>query len=210
MAAALTYMGSGHYNWGGEDNGLLDYDWSVSHHGFELYLPDGIQIFNLVFGVDGSIDEDKWFGPFDNSTHDICWHFHGHQNSWKDWKNQQWANCGIASTCPFSTSIKYLMYFIQRPRPNHGRYYQVIREVNGPVLRKLSIRDIGIRVLDIGIRDTGTKSRMVPILSGFRKLDFRKLEFEKQQGFGNWVIREIPVRKIDTQAINFREKRIKE
>ncbi|CAB4378618.1 unnamed protein product [Rhizophagus irregularis] len=83
MAAALTYMGSGHYNWGGEDNGLLDYDWSVSHHGFELYLPDGIQIFNLVFGVDGSIDEDKWFGPFDNSTHDICWHFHGHQNSWK-------------------------------------------------------------------------------------------------------------------------------
>ncbi|CAB4426385.1 unnamed protein product [Rhizophagus irregularis] len=82
MAAALTYMGSGRYNWGGDDNGLIDYNWSVSHHGFELSIPDDMITFNLVFGVADSIKEDKWYGPFDN-TQDICWHYHGHQNNWK-------------------------------------------------------------------------------------------------------------------------------
>ncbi|CAB4426384.1 unnamed protein product [Rhizophagus irregularis] len=82
--AALTYMGSGHYNWGEKekDDGLIDYDELYSHYFFELAIPDDVKTFNLVFGVPESLTEDKWYGPFDN-TQDICWHYHGHQNSWK-------------------------------------------------------------------------------------------------------------------------------
>ncbi|POG82317.1 hypothetical protein GLOIN_2v1834409 [Rhizophagus irregularis DAOM 181602=DAOM 197198] len=64
MVAALDYMSDGNYEWG------------------ELTIPDDVKTFNLVFGVAHSLKVDKWRGPFDN-TQDICWHYHGHLNSWK-------------------------------------------------------------------------------------------------------------------------------
>ncbi|PKC13198.1 hypothetical protein RhiirA5_372451 [Rhizophagus irregularis] len=82
MVAALDYMSDGNYEWGDEDDGLIDDGISVSHHSFELTIPDDVKTFNLVFGVAHSLKVDKWRGPFDN-TQDICWHYHGHLNSWK-------------------------------------------------------------------------------------------------------------------------------
>ncbi|GBC09014.1 hypothetical protein RclHR1_08540013 [Rhizophagus clarus] len=56
-------------------------DWSVSHNGFHVDVPDNYPTFYLFFDVIVSTQDTKERGPFDNNQ-DSCWHFHGHLDSW--------------------------------------------------------------------------------------------------------------------------------
>lgn len=80
--AASKVAGSGWYDWSHPDENQISQGSSVSHAGFSLWVPNEINQYWLVLGVQGSLEYDKWRGPFGN-TQDICWHFHGHLESWE-------------------------------------------------------------------------------------------------------------------------------
>ena len=67
------------FNW--QINDSWAQDSSRAHAGFSLSVPDNLNTYWLVFAVGLSTEQYKWRGPFTNNQ-DICWHFHGHIDSW--------------------------------------------------------------------------------------------------------------------------------
>ncbi|CAI2190145.1 4386_t:CDS:2 [Funneliformis geosporum] len=76
-AATETNEGSG-FSWYGP---YIDMHSENAHKGYSLYIPDNKATFWLVFGVSGSLQENKWRGPFNNDG-DKCWHYHGTIDGW--------------------------------------------------------------------------------------------------------------------------------
>lgn len=64
-----------------EDGKKITSNWSISHKGFHLTIPDDISSYYLHFGLI-SFEEVKTRGPFTNDQ-DACWHFHGNVFKWK-------------------------------------------------------------------------------------------------------------------------------
>lgn len=55
----------------------------IAHQGYNLDInAERYNVFYLRFDVVGSFEKDKVRGPFNNVGEDICWHFHGHIESW--------------------------------------------------------------------------------------------------------------------------------
>ncbi|CAG8747872.1 103_t:CDS:1, partial [Gigaspora rosea] len=79
---AATDNKEDHFSW--VYNNAFAQKSSVAHTGFTLHVPEDVESYWIIFGVDVSTEQDKWRGPF-NNTQDICWHFHGNVDDWKIW-----------------------------------------------------------------------------------------------------------------------------
>ncbi|CAB4484357.1 unnamed protein product [Rhizophagus irregularis] len=64
-----------------EDGKKITSNWSFSHKGFHLTIPDDTGTYYLHFGLI-SFEDIKIRGPFTNDQ-DACWHFHGNVFKWE-------------------------------------------------------------------------------------------------------------------------------
>ncbi|CAI2168829.1 5806_t:CDS:2 [Funneliformis geosporum] len=77
-SAATKDNEAGHFDW--NDGGFAN-EGEWAHNGYSLNIPDEISTYWLAFQIGGSLEDDKWRGPFNNDG-DKCWHFTGTLESW--------------------------------------------------------------------------------------------------------------------------------